>query len=92
MLYYRDLKEILKELRTIIEEPIKKPIYNSICYWNCGVAYWKPKFNSSKLSKKILKLNKKENLYIIGENYSENQSWAEGGLETVNELLLNFEF
>lgn len=85
-------KEILKELKTITEEPIKKPIYNSICYWNCGVAYWKPKFNSSKLSKKILKLNKKENLYIIGENYSENQSWAEGGLETVNELLLKFEF
>lgn len=85
-------KEIMNELKKIFTIKIKSPIYNSICYWNCGVAYWKPKFNSDKISRKILKLNKNDNLYIVGENYSKNQSWAEGALETVNELLLKYKF
>ena len=84
--------EILEQLNKIFKINIKSPIYNSICYWNCGVAFWKPKFDGEKLSKKILKLNKNDNLYIIGENYSNNQGWSEGALETVNELLENYKF
>ena len=85
-------KKLLYELKKIFDFDIKKPIYNSICYWKCGVAYWKPKIESEKISKKILKLNKKDNLYIVGENYSNNQGWNEGAFETVNELLLNYKF
>lgn len=84
--------EILKQLKTIIPFKIEKPIYNCVCFWNCGVAYWKPKFNSDVMSQKILKLNNHDNLYIVGENYSNNQGWSEGGLETVNELLLKYKF
>jgi len=92
-------KEIVKQLKLIFyekektknkttETPIKieKPIYNSINYWNCGVAYWKPNVNSKVISKKMLKINKDKTLYIIGENYSNNQGWVEGALETVEDL------
>ena len=85
-------KEIMLQLEKIFDFKIEPPIYNSINYWNCGVGYWKPKYNSKKISKKILKLNKDDNLYIIGENYSNNQGWSEGALETVNELLNNYKF
>lgn len=89
-------KELVKEINTqltkIFPTKIEKPIYTSIYYWNCGVAYWKPKIDSDKMSEKILKLDINDNLYIIGENYSKNQSWAEGGLETVNELLIKYKF
>ena len=85
-------KEIMLQLEKIFDFKIEPPIYNSINYWNCGVGYWKPKYNSVKISKKILKLNKDDNLYIIGENYSNNQGWSEGALETVNELLNNYKF
>lgn len=80
-------KELVKELQEVFQVPIQKPIYNTICYWNCGVGYWKKNKNSQVLSKKILQLNPEEQLYIVGENYSTNQGWNEGGLETVHELL-----
>ena len=79
--------ELVKELKKVFQLPIQKPIYNTICYWNCGVGYWKKNKNSQVLSKKILQLNPQEELFIVGENYSTNQGWNEGGLETVNELI-----
>jgi len=89
-------KELLKQLSLLYSTEemkklnIKAPIYNSINYWNCGVGYWKPKVNSITMSKKILKLNKNRNLYIIGENYSQNQGWIEGALESVHELFKKY--
>ena len=84
--------EIDKELKKVFSYNMEKPIYTSIYHWNCGVGYWKPKIDSDKISKKILKLDINDNLYIIGENYSQNQSWVEGALETVNELLNKYKF
>ena len=49
--------------------------------------YWKPKQNSTVLSKKIMQLDKNIPLYIIGEAYSMNQGWMEGALETSSSLL-----
>ena len=80
-------KELVKELKKVFQVPIQPPIYNTICYWNCGVGYWKKNKNSKILSKKILQLNPEEELFIVGENYSTNQGWNEGGLETVHELI-----
>ena len=85
-------KKILDELKKTFKMDIKKPIYNSICYWNCGVGYWKPNIDSEIYIKKIAKLNKDDNLYIIGENYSKNQGWNEGALESVNDLMKNYKF
>ena len=74
--------EISNELKKCFNFKIKKPIYNSICYWNCGVSFWKKNIDSDLMSQKILKLNVDDNVYIIGENYSKNQGWIEGALET----------
>ena len=42
----------------------------------------KGKYNYHQLSKQMIKPFKKENLFICGENYSMNQGWIEGALET----------
>ena len=84
--------EIKKQLNKIFPDVQESSIFTSIYFWDCGVAYWKPKIDSQEISKKILRLNINDNLYIVGENYSNNQSWAEGALETVNQLLNNYKF
>ena len=84
--YEKEKRKTKTKTKTITEIKIEKPIYNSINYWNCGVAYWKPNVNSKIISKKMLKINKDKTLYIIGENYSNNQGWVEGALETVEDL------
>ena len=59
------------------------PIWWKTCYWQHGVADWKAKYNSSKVSKKIIKPFNNKKVFICGENYSEKyQCWIEGALET----------
>ena len=41
----------------------------------------------SKSSTKILKPFENDNLYICGSNYSQRQAWAEGALETSEEVI-----
>ena len=65
----------------------ENPNYTNICFWKDGMNYWKPKQNSTVLSKKIMQLDKNIPLYIIGEAYSMNQGWMEGALETSSALL-----
>ena len=79
--------ELVKQLKEVFNVPIEYPIYNIICYWNCGVGFWKKKINSDHMSKKILQLNTHEDIFIVGENYSKTQGWVEGALETVETLI-----
>ena len=66
---------------------IANPIKTKICYWDIGTAFWKPTYNSKIISKKICKPFNNTNLYICGENYSLNQGWMEGALETSERIL-----
>ena len=85
-------KVIINEFNKVLPDKIPQPINNIICYWNCGVSYWKPKIDSSIMSEKILRLNNNDNVFIIGENYSNNQGWCEGALDSVEKLLYKFNF
>jgi len=49
-------------------------------FWDDGVACWKKNVDSVYLSSKLL--NPLQNVYIIGENYSQYQAWCEGALMT----------
>jgi hypothetical protein len=57
-------------------------------YWPNGCTFWKKGADSSKISKKLFKPFKSENLFIIGESVSLNQAWIEGSLDTSKKLFL----
>ena len=83
------IKFIIDECKKLFNlKSIPKPIWYKMCYWDKGVAAWKPGVNSNKVSKQILRPLKRKNLFICGENYSRDyQSWIEGALETSNKVL-----
>jgi len=66
---------------------IPKPSYLKSHYWENGAHYYRPGYNSDKISKKILQPFPEQNLFIIGETYSQRQAWVEGALETVDQVL-----
>ena len=76
-----------KNIKDVFDKNTEDPNYTNICFWKDGMNYWKPKQNSTVLSKKIIQLDKNIPLYIIGEAYSMNQGWMEGALETSSALL-----
>lgn len=65
---------------------IGMPIYTRVCYWKEGVAMWKAGYNSLEISAKMRNgpLGPEIPIHIIGENYSLNQAWIEGGLSSVH--------
>jgi len=63
---------------------IPPPEWISIHYWNKGIHYWSPKYNPDKVDKI---LHKFDNIHILGEAFSKHQSWMEGGLRMVEDLL-----
>jgi len=76
---------ILDSWSSTLHRNIPKPIFTKVCYWKEGIAMWKPKHNSLLISKKVR--NPMKNVYIIGENYSLNQAWIEGALQTCDDVL-----
>ena len=74
------IKEELEKLFPDMKIP--KPKWTKDYYWKYGACYWKPGFDSKKVSKKVSNLE--NNLYICGSNYSMRQAWMEGALESSN--------
>lgn len=76
------IKRLVKQTFNInIEEPEKVWVFN----WECGVGYWKKNINSYNVANYLS--NPFSNLYIAGENYSLNQSWVEGAIESCDRVL-----
>lgn len=84
----KELKnKINKHVNKLFSKKIDPPIYLKSHYWSCGAGYWKKNINSNIISKKIIKPFTNMNLYICGENYSLNQAWIEGALETSKDVI-----
>ena len=77
--------KIVKLFQETFNVNIKKPEKVFVCNWDCGVAYWNKGVDSDTIYKFLL--NPLENIYICGENYSLNQSWVEGSLESCNDII-----
>jgi len=75
-------KYIKKNMYKTFSICIPEPIDVNIFYWNSGNTYWKTNIDSSEVHQKILQPICSIPLYICGENYSMNQSWMEGALQT----------
>lgn len=77
---------IKRELNILFPEcNIPKPTYFKCHLWHVGAHHWKPGVNSDKISNEIL--NPTNNIYVLGEAFSQKQAWIEGGLDTVNKVL-----
>lgn len=82
----KEVKEsIVKYVKETFDLTINLPIKTWMYYWDCGVGLWKKGINSDAMSKFIV--NPMPNIYICGENYSLNQSWVEGALESCERCL-----
>ena len=73
--------EHVKMFLTLISTSQKKYLF----LIGIGVTYWNKNINSEEVSDFLI--NPLPNTYICGENYSLNQSWVEGALESVNSCL-----
>ncbi len=81
-------KEIKEGVKRVFGEEVHVPKILKRHYWECGVGLWKKGiFDYHQISKKMIRPYKKENLYICGENYSMNQGWIEGALETSGRVI-----
>lgn len=73
----------LKELFPTLDIP--KPNYFKCHIWNTGIHLWKSKCDSKKIYNQIK--HPRKNMYVVGEAFSQNQAWIEGGLETVDQMM-----
>ena len=48
---------------------------------------WKAGYNISEVMKDITQLDPEQEVFIVGSAYSNNQGWAEGAFESVEDLL-----
>ena len=82
-------RTIVKHVRETFHIDIERPKKVWVFYWDCGVAYWKKDIDSEKEANYIV--NPSKDLYICGENYSLDQSWVEGALESCDRCLEKLE-
>ena len=89
--YWKDKNEkevklaIVKYVKETFGLTINPPEKTWVFYWDCGAGLWKKGIDSDAMSKFIS--NPIPNVYICGENYSLNQSWVEGALESCDKCL-----
>jgi len=76
---------IVKNVKLTFNKEINVPEKVWVFNWDCGVGFWKKRFDSEQIANYLT--NPDTNLYICGENYSLNQSWVEGSLESCNRCL-----
>ena len=76
----REHQRLIKKT-TGIDVPM--PRDTKVYYWEHGVVYFKPGFDSQTMLKQILHPIPNIPLYVCGENFSElNSQWMEGALDT----------
>jgi hypothetical protein len=62
---------------------VPMPQDTKVYYWEHGVVYFKPGFDSETMLKQIRRPIQQIPLYVCGENFSEfNSQWIEGALDT----------
>ena len=82
------LDDVLHQIITnIFGKSVPKHNHTVISYEKIGTHVWKPGYNSNELYKKISKPYENENIFIIGESYSNNQQWMIGAIDSVDYLL-----
>jgi len=81
----REHQRLIKKT-TGLDVPMPKD--TKVYYWEHGVAYFKPGFDSQTMLKQILHPIPNIPLYVCGENFSKlNSQWMEGALDTALQII-----
>ena len=73
---------------TFQRDDIPLPRKTEVFYWEHGVAYFGPGFDSKTMPRQIMRPFKNMPLFVCGENFSEkNNQWMEGALDTSDYIL-----
>jgi hypothetical protein len=84
----RKLQELLMDLFDGIDIKIPMPKHTKIFYWKYGVGYWGMRADSNQIAESIIQPFEIDEIFICGENYSENnQQWMEGALDTAEKVI-----
>ena len=77
-------------LTQTLDREIQLPKRTQVYYWEHGVAYFAPGFDSTTMPKQIMRPFPNLPIFVCGENYSEkNNQWMEGALDTSEYILCN---
>jgi hypothetical protein len=75
-------------LRQTLNREIQLPKRTQVYYWEHGVAYFAPGFDSETMPKQIMRPFPNLPIFVCGENFSEkNNQWMEGSLDTSEYIL-----
>ncbi len=77
---------IISNLLTNCGLKINKPDDFIYKYWDVGTHYPKPNFNFDLMKNAITKLAKEENIYLVGEIFSDCHGWVNCAFESVDRL------
>lgn len=81
-------REHQRLLTQTLDREIKLPKRTQMYYWEHGVAYFAPGFDSETMPKQIMRPFSNIPIFVCGENYSEkNNQWMEGALDTSEYIL-----
>jgi hypothetical protein len=89
----KGIDAVNKEHQRLLRETFKRddiplPRKIQMFYWEHGVAYFGPGFDSKTMPRQIMRPFKNMPLFVCGENYSEkNNQWMEGALDTSDYIL-----
>ena len=84
----KEHQRLLNETFNRDDAPLLLPQNTGVFYWEHGVAYFAPGFDSKTMPKRIMCPFKNIPLFVCGENYSEkNNQWMEGALDTSEYIL-----
>ena len=88
------IEQVNIEHKRLLEQTFNRevamPKNTQVFYWEHGVAYFAPGFDSETMPKEIMKPLKDIPIFVCGENYSErNNQWMEGALDT-SEYIIKF--
>jgi hypothetical protein len=89
----KGIDAVNREHQRLLNQTFKRddtplPQDTEVFYWEHGVAYFAPGFDSKTMPKRIMRPFKNIPLFVCGENYSEkNNQWMEGALDTSEYIL-----
>lgn len=85
-------KTLVQKLEQLFPQKVPLPSLSSkniyVHYWPEGVHVWRSGADSSRLYSQIMQIKGPDvPIFIIGETYSKNQGWIEGGLDMFHDAL-----
>ena len=81
------IQAIHKEIKELFGIKPPNPNFVSVHYWKGGLHLWKLGEDGQKVSKKVLKPDEGNEVYICGDAFSLKQGWIEGALDTCYSIL-----